>query len=426
MLISQGWWQKWARYAGCLVLATSLFHASAPAVAQTLEGDDPATVTSLVREVADHITKSAYRTEPRAVIYTKALKGLVAQLGEAAKSQERDFSTMIDDAAEAEFVRTLQAIASTPGQRLSLRELAERAIQAYCRQHDAYTRYVRSDELKLVKLMGKTTGSAVGMSIMEKDDGFFYCYPLPGSPAAAAGVKAGQKLVSVDGKPVEGRSLEYLAAVIRGAPGTEVSLRVEHTFGRAQTIRITRETLSTPSVLTEKKVSGFILRVRKFSKELLSEARAALAQMSQGSTLTVDFQGCPGGDLDVALEFAGMFMEPGETIVTVRRRGQPDEVISANKPREFKPGGVILLQDSGTASGAELVIAALVASKTARGASQGTKTYGKGLTQNGIDLRGGGRLVVTTGELIAPQGQSWDKIGLLPSLENRGRIFPKD
>ncbi|QIF05801.1 S41 family peptidase [Roseimicrobium sp. ORNL1] len=425
MIESQGWWQKWARFAGCLILATSLFHAPVRTHAQTPEGDDPATITSLIREVTDYVTKSAYKTEPKAIIYTKALKGLVTQLGESAKSQEKDLSTMIDDAAEAEFIRILQGIASTPGQRLSLRELAERALQAYCRQHDAYTRYVRSDELKLVKLMGKTTGSAVGMSVMEKDDGF-YCYPLPGSPAEAAGVKAGQKLLSVDGKPVEGRSLEYLAAVIRGAPGTEVSLRVEHTFGRAQTIRVTRETLSTPSVLTEKRVASFILRVRKFSKELLTEARAALAQVSTGSTLTIDFQGCPGGDLDVALEFAGMFMEPGEPIVTVRRRGQPDEVISANKPREFKPAGVIMLQDSGTASGAELVIAALVASKTARGASQGTKSYGKGMTQNGIDLRGGGRLIVTTGELIAPQGQTWDKTGLLPSLENRGRIFPKD
>lgn len=425
MVNSQGWWQVWARFAGCLVLATSLFHAPVQTLAQAPEGDDPATITSLVREVTDHITKSAYKTEPKAVIYTKALKGLVAKLGESARGQEKDLSTMIDDAAEAEFIRVLQAIASTPGQRLTLRELAERALQAYCRQHDAYTRYVRSDELKLVKLMAKTTGSAVGMSVMEKEDGF-YCYPLPGSPAEAAGIKAGQKLVSVDGKPVEGRSLEYLAAVIRGAPGTEVSLRVEHTFGRAQTIRVTRETLATPSVLTEKRVSSFILRVRKFSKELLTEARQALSQLSPGGTLTIDFQGCPGGDLDVALEFAGMFMEPGEQIVTVRRRGQPDEVISANKPREFRPSGVILLQDSGTASGAELVIAALIASKTARGASQGTKSYGKGLTQNGIDLRGGGRLILTTGELIAPQGQTWDKIGLLPSLENRGRIFPKD
>jgi carboxyl-terminal processing protease len=425
MIESQGWWQKWKRFAGSLILATSLFYAPVRTLAQAPEGDDPATITSLVREVTDYVTKSAYKTEPKAVIYTKALKGLVAQLGESSKSQEKDLTTMIDDAAEAEFIRILQAIASAPGQRLSLRELAERGLQAYCKQHDAYTRYVRSDELKLVKLMGKTTGSAVGMSVMEKDDGF-YCYPLPGSPAEAAGVKAGQKLLSVDGKPVEGRSLEYLAAVIRGAPGTEVSLRVEHTFGRAQTIRVTRETLSTPSVLTEKRVASFILRVRKFSKELLTEARAALAQVSPGSTLTIDFQGCPGGDLDVALEFAGMFMEPGEPIVTVRRRGQPDEVISANKPREFKPAGVIMLQDSGTASGAELVIAALVASKTARGASQGTKSYGKGMTQNGIDLRGGGRLILTTGELIAPQGQTWDKTGLLPSLENRGRIFPKD
>lgn len=426
MVILTGWWQNLARSLGCLALfATSLFCAPTRALAQSAEGEDPGTITSLVREAVEFIATAAYRNEPRPVIYTKALQGLIAQLGESAKSQERDLTTMIDGAAEAEFMTILQTIAASPGQRLGLRELAERALQAYCRQHDPYTRYTRSDDVKLVQLMGKPTGSAVGMSIMEKS-GSFFCYPLPGSPAEAAGIKSGHKLISVDGKPTDGRPLEYLAAMIRGAPGTEVSLRVEHSFGRAQTIKVTRETLTTPSVLAEKKVSGFILRVRKFSKELPAEARTALSQLTAGGTLTIDLRGCPGGDLDVALEFAAMFLDQGDQILTIRRRGVPDEVITANKPREFKPSAIILLQDDGTASAAELVIAALVNSKTARAASQGTKTYGKGVTQNRAELRGGGKLEITTGELIAPQGLTWDKIGLLPSLENRGRIFPRD
>ena len=125
-------------------------------------------------------------------------------------------------------------------------------------------------------------------------------------------------------------------------------------------------------------------------------------------------------------EFVSMFLEPGDNIVTVRTRDRPDEVINATKPREFTPAAIICLQDNGTASAAELVIAALVNSKTARAASQGPKTHGKGVVQTPIELRGGGKLDITSGELIAPQGLTWDTTGLLPSVENRGRIFPKD
>lgn len=413
------------RHALIAVLALGLATGTSPTLAQ--DGQEAESITALIHEAVGKIQTTAFRTEPRAVICTKALRGLIAQLGPNAQAHDRDLSTLQDDAAEAELVRILQAIAATPGQRFGLRELAERAIQAWCKQHDPYTRYTRSDDVRLVQLMmSKATGSGVGVTVMEKDSAF-HCYPLPGSPAEAGGVIAGDRLISVDGKSLEGKPLDYVIASIRGGPpGSEVLLRVAHSFGREQTLRLTRETLTTPTVLLEKKLSGLILRVRKFSKEMPAEARAALAQLSPGASLTIDVRGCPGGSLDRAVEFAGMFLEPGEPIVTVRMRGQPDEVITATKPREFKPSSIICLQDGGTASAAELVIAALVNSKTARAASQGVKTYGKGVVQTPMDLRGGGHMDITSGELIAPQGVTWDTIGLLPSVENRGRIFPKD
>jgi carboxyl-terminal processing protease len=381
----------------------------------------------LLHEAIEKIHLNAYRTQPRAAICAQALRALVAQLGENAKSHERDLSSLQDDAAEAEFVRILLAIAATPGQRYGLRELAERALQAWCKQHDPYTRYIRSDDVRLVQLMmAKATGSGVGVTIIDKSNAF-YCYPLPGSPAEAGGIVAGDRLVSVDGKSLEEKPLDYAIAAIRGGPpGSEVLLRVAHSFGREQTVRLTRETLTTPTVLVEKKLSGLVMRVRRFNKELATEARAVLTQLNPGASLTLDFRGCPGGSLERAVEFVGMFLDKDEPIVTIRTRGRPDEVIAATKPREFKPAAIICLQDSGTASAAELVIAALVNSKTARAASQGQKTHGKGVIQNVYELRGGGRLELTTGEMIAPQGQTWDAIGLLPSVDNRGRIFPKD
>src|SRR4051812_47322881 len=94
---------------------------------------DASAVAALLHEAAEKIQTTAYRTESRAVIFTKALHGLVALLGESARSYDRDLSAMQDDAAEAELVRTLQKVAATPGERYGLRELAERSIQAWCR-----------------------------------------------------------------------------------------------------------------------------------------------------------------------------------------------------------------------------------------------------------------------------------------------------
>jgi len=411
----------------CMVVGLLLAFCTTGAATSTLaqDADETAAIASLVKEAVETIHTLAYRTEPKPVILTKALHGLVGVVGDSAKAHDKDLSALPDDKAEEDFLLALKNLSEAPGQRRTLRDLAETSLQAYCKQHDPYTRYTRSEDYKLTQLMNKVSGSGIGMTINEKDSGLF-CYPMPGTPASVAGIKPGDKLLSVEGKSVEGKPLEYLASVIRGAPGTEVSLRVEHGFGRAESLKVTREALTMPSVTIEKRLASYTLRTRKFSKELLGEARENLSKLSTGSTLTLDFRGCPGGDLDVAIEFASLFLEPGDPIVTVRTRNQPDEVNVAKKPREFKPAAIVILQDEGTASAAELVIAALLNSKTARATSQGTKSYGKGVMQTRRELQGGGSILLTTGLLLAPQGETWDGVGLTPSLDKRKKVTSGD
>lgn len=387
--------------------------------------DDNKAAFSLFKECVQKIHEDAYKQDSVPVIITKALHGLVQQLGEAYNTHDHDLAGLPDGAAQTAFEQEMIDIANTPGQRRGVRDLVETALQAYCKQHDPYTRYIRSEDWKLVQLMNRSTGSGIGMTVNEKG-GAFYCFPLPGSPAEAAGLKAGDKLISVDGKPLEGKPLEYIAGVIKGAPGTEVMLRVEKTFGRAQNVKIVREVINVPGVIIEKKISGVVMRIRKFTKDLLDETRKAVGAMSPGSSLTLDLRGCPGGNLDIAIEFAGLFLEPNEPVVTLRTRARADETRSASKPREISARSIIMIQDEGTASAAEVVIAALIYSPNNRAASQGTKSYGKGVFQTTYDLQGGGHLVLTTGETIAPHGRGWDGTGLVPSIENEGRIFPKD
>lgn len=385
-----------------------------------------ASAFDLFKEAEDIILQKVYKTEPLPVFLNKALHGLAAQLGEPGKGHDPDLSSLPDADAWATFQREILALANAPGQRLDVHSLVERALQIWCHQHDPYTRYTPAEDYLDAKRLSNGSDGGVGMALNERN-GEFFCFPLPGSPAEASGVKAGDKLLSVDGRAAKDRPyLEYLAALIRGAAGTEVQLRVEHSFGRSQSIRIAREKLGPSSVIPEKKITGLMLRVRRFTASTVAETRSALASLGPADTLTLDLRGCEGGQLNVGVEFASLFMDTGEPIVTLRQRDKPDDIRGATQPRTFKPAALSILQDEGTASAAEMVIAALVNSPRAAAVTQGSKTFGKGAVQDVIELKGGGRLLLTTGELISPQGFGWDGIGLLPSLENHGRIFPKD
>lgn len=395
-----------------------------PARSQDASADSKAAF-DMFREVVAKITARAYKPEPAPVIATKALRGVLRQLGEAAKAHDQDFSSLTAGKAEAGFEKAMRAIAALPGQRQGLRDLVESALQAWCLQHDPYTRYIRGSDFAQIRRLATSSGSGVGMSVEERDGGIF-CYPMPGSPAEIAGIKNADQLLAVDGVEAAGKPIQLVGALIRGTPGTPVQLRVRHSFGREQTMKIVREPLTTPNVRVEPLTTSLRVTIRKFNADVVKDVRAALAQSTPGSTLTLDLRGNDGGELEPAIELASLFMEPGETIVTLRERNKPDDVRSARKPREFKMPAIILNQDEGTASAAEMFIAALIGSASNRAVSRGPKTYGKAVFQVVIEMTHGGALILTTGELIAPQGRTWEGIGLLPSLENHRRIFPKE
>lgn len=408
-----------------LLPAFAAFCIPAPSASSQAPSADSKAAFDLFREVVAKIAARAYKPEPVPAILTKALHGVVQQLGDAAKAHDRDFSSLSDSEAEAGFEKAMLALAAMPGQRQGLGDLVESALQAWCLQHDPYTRYLRGSDFAQIRRLATSSASGVGMSVEEKNGGIF-CYPMPGSPAEVAGIKNADQLLAVDGVETKGKPIQLVGAMIRGTPGTPVQLRVRHSFGREQTMKIVREPLTTPNVRIEPLTTSLRVTIRKFKADVVKDVRAALAQSTPGATLTLDLRGNDGGELEPAIELASLFMEQGETIVTLRERGKPDDVRIVGKPREFKIPAIILNQDEGTASAAEMFIAALVGSGSNRAVSRGAKTYGKAVFQTIMELTHGGALILTTGELIAPQGRTWEGIGLLPSLENHRRIFPKE
>lgn len=380
----------------------------------------------IFREVAEKIVARAYKPEPLPVICTKALAGVVAKLPPAAQPHARDLSRLDDSAALAGFAQSIRALRGMPGQRQTFRDLVEAAIEAWCFQHDPYTRYVPAQYgPELIRLLTSGQGS-VGMSLQEKNDGHFYCYPRPDSPASLAGIKNGDRLLAVNGIEAAGKPIQLIGSMIRGAPGSTVQVRILQAFGnREKTVGILCEALKTPNVTAESLTTSLRLAIRKFTPDVVKEVRAELARATPDLALALDLRGNEGGELEAAVALASLFMEPGETIVTLRERDKPDDVRVARGPREFKAPLISIKQDEGTASAAEMLIAALVGSPSNRAVSNGSKTYGKAVYQAVIQFKHGGFLTLTTGEMIAPQGRSWEQTGLLPSSENLGRIFAK-
>jgi len=216
-----------ARAMPCLVLLPLCAAAGivSPAAAETLPRADRVSF-DVFDEAEAVILQKVYKTESKPVFLTKALHALVEKLGESAQGHDPDLSGLSDQEANAKFQKQILALANAPGQRLNSHALVERALQLWCRQHDPYSHYTPADDYYDVKRLNNGGDGGVGMALNERD-GNFFCFPLPGSPAEAAGVKAGDKLISVDGRAVADRPyLEYLAGLIRGAAGEEVQLRV--------------------------------------------------------------------------------------------------------------------------------------------------------------------------------------------------------
>ncbi|MCB1276521.1 S41 family peptidase [Prosthecobacter sp.] len=320
----------------------------------------------------------------------------------------------------------LALLTTLPGQRYGALELVDKALALFCGTLDEYSRYESAEDMARIDRLAAIPGtSGIGITVQQKE-GDFFCYPYPEGTASAAGVSPGDMLVTIDGKPVSDRTLASVVGQIRGVPGTQVNLRLKKATGRSQMLTVTRDLGGAPPLVkVERDAGGLLVRVRRFD-EGVSARLAELLRQQEGSspqTLTLDLRGNGGGQITEAVGVANVFMDEGALVVTNVERGMaPVQMRTTAKPL-VKPFQISILQDEGTASASEVVIAALFAALPDKVSSQGAKTYGKGILQEEIRLKSGGRLTLTVGRMFSPAGLCWDGTGLAPSLSNGGKIY---
>lgn len=306
------------------------------------------------------------------------------------------------------------------------REIVEAAVRGMLSKLDPYSDYISPEDLaKFTEAVEQEFGG-VGIQVhFDKEHrNIEVMTPFPGSPAYKAGIRAGDRLVEIGGKPVadfpEGREIETAVELLKGEPGIEVTVGVKHPGkDEIETVKMTREIIVLDTVLgdshkpdgawnfmldDEKKV-GYI-RITHFTRRTASELRNALRTLRGDGmkSLVLDLRFNPGGLLQSAVEVCDLFIEKG-IIVSTEGRNVPAQKWSAKPFGTFSEFPVAVLVNRYSASASEIVSACLQDHQ--RAVVVGERTWGKGSVQNVVELESGqSALKLTTAAYHRPSGKN--------------------
>ncbi len=277
---------------------------------------------------------------------------------------------------------------------------------------DPYADLFSPDQLK--SFQRETIGNryaGLGMSVEQEGDSVLVGRIFANTPAAAAGFQAGDRIVTVDGVAVTGQPLEAVTGRLRGPAGTPVKVGIRRYGPELIELTPVRAEVHVPAVPFTLVLDGGVgyLPLQRFNQDSREEVRRAMLDLKRkgATSYILDLRGNGGGSLDQAIGIGSLFLPAGQQVVTVRYRGQPDEVSKADGNAVSTREPMIVLADEYTASASEIVTGAL--QDHDRALVIGNATFGKGLVQSLYQLEEGWALKFTTGRWYTPSGRTIQK-----------------
>lgn len=287
---------------------------------------------------------------------------------------------------------------------------------------DPYTTFFPPKEEKSFQTEITGNFGGIGMELGEKNGTIIVIAPLKGSPAAAAGIVAGDAILKINASSTASMTIDQAVNLIRGPVGTTVHLTVIGPTDREpKTIAITRQTISIPEINTQKLPNGiFDIQLYTFTTDSATLFRNALIKFAQSGDqkLILDLRGNPGGYLDAAVDMASFFL-PSNDIVVREDGGNGNnhiyyskgyDVFNPQKDPNFK---MAILVDGGSASAAEILSSALQENGVAK--LVGTQTFGKGSVQELIPLTSATALKITVARWLTPNNSWISGVGITPN-----------
>ena len=294
----------------------------------------------------------------------------------------------------------------------AIREMLERL-------EDPYTRFMDPEEFQNMQIdtSGELTGVGIQIAKDEETDKLLVISPIEDTPAFEAGILAKDIITKIDGQSTEGMDVNQAVKLIRGKPGTKVTLtiqrgeqEIDYPIFRA---RIEIHPVRARTEVTPTGEIGYI-RLTQFSAQASKEMREAIEEFEKQEVegYILDLRSNPGGLLYSSIEIARMWLKEGTIVSTVDRQGELERQRANNRALTDKP--LVVLVDGGSASASEILSGAL--QDNHRATLVGTQTFGKGLVQSVRGLGDGSGLAVTIAKYLTPSGRDINKEGITPDI----------
>ena len=304
---------------------------------------------------------------------------------------------------------------------VSDKKLIELAINGMLTSLDPHSSYLDADSFNYMSEQTKGKFGGLGIEVTMDNGLVKVVSPIDDTPAAKAGIKAGDYITNINGETVVGMSLNDAVSKMRGKVGEKVKLSIRRVNSKPIELTIKRQEIKIQSVKNEIKedsivyirISSFTEDVDKSVSEAITKAKKKLKNKLLG--IVIDVRNNPGGLLDQAVDVSDLFLEKGE-IVSTRSRNEADTVkYMANEGDIAKGLPIVVIINEGSASASEILAGAL--QDHHRAIILGEKSFGKGSVQTVIPLRDYGAMRLTTARYYTPSGRSIQAKGIEPDVE---------
>ncbi len=289
-----------------------------------------------------------------------------------------------------------------------LGKLSKTSIDAMLKELDPYTVYYHESNIEDYRLMTTGQYGGIGALIRRMGDDTYIAEPYEGNPAEKSGLKAGDKIISIDGKAMHKKSSDEVSTALKGPKGTTIKVEIARINEGNKTISITRDEIKIPDVPyfgMVDKVIGYV-KLNSFTQTAASDVRSAIEKLTQDgmSKLVLDLRDNGGGLLIEAVKIVNFFVPKNTVVVSTKGRVKEENRVYTTLEEPIDTDiPLAILVDGGSASASEIVAGSL--QDLDRAVILGQTSYGKGLVQRTYDMKYGSKIKLTIAKYYTPSGR---------------------
>lgn len=299
-------------------------------------------------------------------------------------------------------------------------DVMDSAINGVLQSLDPYSAYMNPEIFKETQTETSGKFGGLGIEVSMEAGVVKVITPIDDTPAAKAGVKAGDYIVKINDEQVQGKTLMEAVNLMRGPVGTTIEITIRRkSLKKAKKIIIKREIIEIKSVVAELKDKKIgYLRLRAFNDNSSKQLKKEIKELEKNKKLKgyiLDLRNNPGGLLSQAIRISDFFLNDGEIVSTKGRSSRENRKFFAKSGDQISGKPLIVLINQGSASASEIVAGALRDHK--RAILLGENSYGKGSVQSIIPLKNNGAIRLTISKYYLPSGKSISEVGVSPDIE---------